>query len=153
MTPEEAIEILEEIKELDDTLYAYSPTYMEALEVALSVLKEIQNYRKLGKLEELARAKKYIDLAKKHGTIGEMIDSCAEYEEIGTSEECREAREKQIPKAPEMKPYYEDMPDEEYLCCPTCGDILTDRIPDDNKNFYFHCLNCGQKFDWSDDTK
>ena len=49
---------------------------------------------------------------------------------------------------------YEDMPDEEYLCCPTCGDILTDRIPDDNKNFYFHCLNCGQKFDWrEDDTK
>lgn len=98
MTPEEAIEILEEVKELDDTLYAYSAAYMEALEVALSSLKEIQNYRKLGTLEELARAKKYIDLAKKHGTIGEMIDSCAEYEEIGTVEECREAVEKQKAK-------------------------------------------------------
>ena len=73
-----------------------------------------------------------------------------QYHEIGTVEECREAREKQIPKAPIMKPYYEDMPDEEYLCCPTCGDILTDRIPGDNKNFYFHCLNCGQKFDWGE---
>ena len=93
MIPKEAFEILEEIKELDDTLYAYSVTYMEALEVALSTLKEIQNYRKLGTLEELARAKKYIDLAKKHGTIGEMIDECAEYEEIGTVEECREALE------------------------------------------------------------
>lgn len=93
MTPKEAIEILEEIKELDDTLYAYSAIYMEALEVALSVLKEIHNYRKLGTLEELAKAKKYIDLAKKHGTIGEMIDECAEYEEIGTVEECREALE------------------------------------------------------------
>lgn len=71
MTPEEAFEILEEVKQLDDTLYAYSSVYMEALEVALSVLREIQNYRKLGTLEELARAKKYIDLAKKHGTIGE----------------------------------------------------------------------------------
>lgn len=59
-----------------------------------------------------------------------------------------EALEKQIPKAPIMKSYYEDMPNEEYLCCPTCGDILTDRIPYDNKNFYFHCLNCGQRFDW-----
>ena len=94
MTPEEAIEILEEVKELDDTLYAYNAAYMEALEVALFALKEIQNYRKLGTLEELARAKKYIDLAKKHGTIGEMIDECAEYEAIGTVEECREAVEK-----------------------------------------------------------
>lgn len=97
MTPKEAIEILEEVKELDDTLYAYSDAYMEALEVALYALKEIQNYRKLGTLEELARAKKYIDLAKKHGTIGEMIDECAKYEEIGTVEECREAMKKQKP--------------------------------------------------------
>lgn len=63
-----------------------------------------------------------------------------------------EALEKQIPKAPIMKPYYEDMPEEEYLCCPTCGDTLTDRIPYDNKNFYFHCLNCGQAFKWNDDN-
>ena len=100
MTPKEATEILEEVKELDDTLYAYNAAYMEALRVALFVLKEIQNYRKLGTLEELARAKKYIDLAKRHGTIGEMIDECAEYEEIGTVEECREAVEKQKPKKP-----------------------------------------------------
>lgn len=113
-TPEEAIE----------TIKSNMPTsgyqmLRESLDMAITALKEIQQYRK-----------------------------------IGTVEECREAREKQIPKAPIMKPYYEDMPDEEYLCCPTCGDILTDRIPDDNKNFYFHCLNCGQKFDWrEEDTK
>ena len=62
------------------------------------------------------------------------------------------ALEKQIPKKPIMKPYYEDM-EEEYLCCPTCGEILTDRIPMDNKDFYFHCLNCGQKFNWASDDK
>ena len=60
------------------------------------------------------------------------------------------ALEKQIPKKPIMKPYYVDM-EEEYLCCPTCGEILTDRIPLDNKDFYFHCLNCGQKLNWSDE--
>ena len=60
------------------------------------------------------------------------------------------AIEKQIPKKSIMKPYYEDM-GEEYLCCPTCGEILTDRIPLDNKDFYFHCFNCGQKLDWSDE--
>ena len=62
------------------------------------------------------------------------------------------ALEKQIPKKPIMKPYYKDM-EEEYLCCPTCGEILTDRIPMDNKDFYFHCLNCGQKFNWESDEK
>ena len=60
------------------------------------------------------------------------------------------ALEKQIPKKPIMKQYFEDLEDE-YLCCPTCGEILTDRIPADNKTFYFHCMNCGQKFDWSDE--
>lgn len=61
-----------------------------------------------------------------------------------------EARGKQIAKKPIMKRYFEDL-EEEYLCCPTCGEILTDRIPVDNKTFYFHCMNCGQKFDWSDE--
>lgn len=59
------------------------------------------------------------------------------------------ALEKQIPKKPIMKPYCEDM-EEEYLCCPTCGEALTDRIPMDNKDFYFHCFNCGQKFDYGE---
>lgn len=58
------------------------------------------------------------------------------------------AAEKQTPKEPIMKPY-DDLEDE-YLCCPTCGEILTDRIPFEPKTFYFHCLNCGQKFKWGD---
>ena len=61
-----------------------------------------------------------------------------------------QALEKQIPKKPIMKQYFKDL-EEEYLCCTTCGEILTDRIPADNKTFYFHCMNCGQKFDWSDE--
>ena len=61
-----------------------------------------------------------------------------------------QALEKQIAKKPIMKQYFEDLEDE-CLCCPTCGEILTDRIPADNKTFYFHCMNCGQKFDWSDE--
>lgn len=60
------------------------------------------------------------------------------------------ALEKQIPKKPIMKQYFEDL-EEKYLCCPTCGEILTDRIPADNKTFCFHCMNCGQKLDWSDE--
>ena len=76
-----------------------------------------------------------------------------EYGECRVSKATRvaiQALEKQIPKKPIMKQYFEDLEDE-YLCCPTCGEILTDRIPADNKTFYFHCMNCGQKFDWSDE--
>lgn len=75
------------------------------------------------------------------------LEEIQKYRAIGTVEEFREAREGETPKKPIMKPFYEDM-EEEYLCCPACGDILTDRIPVDNKDFYFHCLNCGQKLDW-----
>ena len=56
MTPKEALEILEEVKQLDDTLYAYSPAYMEALEVAISTLKEGQQYHKIGTVEECREA-------------------------------------------------------------------------------------------------
>lgn len=141
MTPKEALKILEEVKELDDTLYVYNAAYMEALGIALSALKEVQNYRKLGTLEELARAKKYIDLAKKHGTIGEMIDECAEYEAIGTVEECREAVEKQKPK----KCIEDSCPDHTHYKCPSCGKIQKTKY--DNSTFgciLNNCSNCGQ---------
>lgn len=66
--------------------------------IAMDALAEIQQYREIGTVEELARAKEYIRLAKQHGTIGQMIDECVAYEEIGTVEECREAMEKQKAK-------------------------------------------------------
>ena len=149
MTEQEALEILEEVKQLDDILYAYSSVYMEALEVALSVLREIQNYRKLGTLEELARAKKYIDLAKKHGTIGEMIDECAEYEAIGTVEECREAVEKQKVKYIKIESYCP-------AYCPTCRFELSESL---GYGYYEHfenlsrCPKCGQKICWDEDLE
>ena len=43
MTKQKAIEILEEVKVLDDSIYSYDPNYMEALEIAIEVLKEKQN--------------------------------------------------------------------------------------------------------------
>lgn len=91
----------------------------------------------------------YSESKKVSETIIKALEELEQYRAIGTVEECRETREKQRSKKPIIKPFYEDM-EEEYLCCPTCGDILTDRIPVDNKDFYFHCLNCGQKLDWSD---
>lgn len=136
MKPEEAIGIL------DLLMDTYKPNKVqEALDTAISALKEIQNYRKLGTLEELARAKRYIDLSKRHGTIGEMIDECAEYEEIGTVEECREVMEKQKPK----KCIEDSCPDHTHYKCPSCGKIQKTKY--DNSTFgciLNNCSNCGQ---------
>ena len=56
MKPEKAIEILEEVKELDDTMYAYNPAYMNALDMAIEALEEIQQYREIGTVEECRKA-------------------------------------------------------------------------------------------------
>lgn len=52
----------------------------QAKDVALQALEEIRKYREIGTVEEIRRMQKYATLAKKHGTIGQAIDSCAEYE-------------------------------------------------------------------------
>lgn len=39
MTREEAAEILEEVKEIDDSMYQYNSKYMEALDVAITLLR------------------------------------------------------------------------------------------------------------------
>ena len=82
MTKQEAIEILEEVKELDDTMYAYNPVYMNALDIAISALKEVQLYKdnKLCLIPEDVYSRQRSEL-----------DA---YKEIGTVEECREAVEK-----------------------------------------------------------
>ena len=150
MKPEEAIALLKGMqnKKVDYAEMVCAPGFCSgeyvypepedyAIEEAVKALKEIQNYRKLGTLEELARAKKYIDLAKKHGTIGEMIDECAEYEAIGTVEECREAVEKQKPKKPHRN--YKKFSG---LWC-KCGWYLGQKQCLDIK----YCPNCGQAID------
>lgn len=164
--------------------YVYPEPEDYAIEEAIKALKEIQNYRKLGTLEELARAKKYINLAKKHGTIGEMIDECAEYEAIGTIEqvrnqkanlntaykiisdyescgtveECREAREKQIPKKPvcKPKPYNESVGFNEEWFCPSCGAYIGYFYEGmDEPEQMEYCNECGQHIarDWSDENE
>lgn len=73
-------------------------------------------------------------------------DELEQYREIGTVEELQELKEKSVAKKPIMRAIEEY--EVECFCCPCCNDMLTDRIPLENKTFYFHCLNCGQKLDW-----
>lgn len=112
-------------------------------ETAISALKEVQQYREIGTVEEIKSVKKYIDLKKKCGTPGNTIDLCSEYVAIGTVEECREAVEKQKPKKPT-----DFDGDYGYFVCPSCGcTIMADRFKD-----HKYCLNCGQKLDWEEEN-
>lgn len=62
------------------------------------------------------------------------------YREIGTVEECREAREKQKPKNPVKDKYHHN-------CCPNCGWIVSGECGY-GEEFCPHCENCGQAIQW-----
>ena len=85
---------------------------------------------------------------------GFMVDVCrklAQYEDIGTLEEVREASEKQMPKGP----IYEGdgyAPDgtfvwDEWLC-PCCGSRFEVEYEEHD-----YCPNCGQKINWGEEDE
>lgn len=176
MTIEQVVRWLETIHMMLD-----NQAGKEACEAAVASLAELQKYQEIGDFDEVKNAKKYMDLARRHGTIGAVIDACVEYEkigtpeeikdvmrmiseasdddginigvieerielgkyrEIGTIEECREAVEKQTPKAPA---YEGDGYDEkgnivyDTWICPSCGEKYEVDYDD-----YDHCPKCGQ---------
>ncbi len=70
-----------------------------------------------------------------------MFEEIRQYRKIGTVEECREAREKQIKKKPVKNEHNHD-------CCPKCGWIVYQQQY--GGRYLPHCENCGQAIDWSD---
>lgn len=158
MTENEAIEALRLINTSRVHPFYSWEEMAEVRDIAISALEEIQQYRKFGTLEEFYKAKKYIDLAKNHGTIGEVIDECAEYEAIGTVKECRKAREKQIPKKPvcKPKPYNESVGFNDEWFCPSCGTYIGYFYEGmDEPEQMEYCNECGQHIarDWSDENE
>ena len=83
----------------------------------------------------------------------EALKEIQQYREIGTVEECREAVEKQKPKAPKdsikIKPVidengsYVDADVTVYLLCPNCGEMVG---IDENVDKF--CHECGQAIQW-----
>lgn len=149
MTLNEAIEMLNNIQ-VDTRDLKHALKCSDLIETAVKAMEEVQEYRKLGTLEELARAKKYIDLAKKHGTIGEMIDECAEYESVGTVEECREAVEKQKAEKIEYETnavFNNGFGHYRIGKCPICDSRYNSN---DEINY---CSKCGKKLDWSEENE
>ena len=143
----------------------------QALTMAISVLKEIQQYREIGTVEELTDFKNMkVRLEKYHANINvsRLIECFIEtvfentkhegfiiltnqeakdyeaYCSIGTVEECREAVEKQKQKTPIKS----DLDIEESVIkfyeCPNCGDILCDMPGNRDK----YCRECGQAIRW-----
>lgn len=118
-----------------------------ALTEAVKALTEIQQYRAIGTVE---RFKQLAEQFKPHVTDK---TSCPErhcnkcdkyrkenekYHEIGTVEECREAREKQIAKKPIHGGLY---------ACPNCHTIMLQGAFEAKGKC---CKECGQALDWSE---
>ena len=117
-------------------------TEKEAKELIKYINKEYFYYDKEGEFDEINEA---LDMAIS------ALEEIQQYRALGTVEELREAKRKQVPKKPILKPYdWEDENSHNPCCglhCPTCGDLMTDYFPNEINR---HCLNCGQAIDWSD---
>lgn len=141
MTADEAIKQFEERLQIPD-YKTKIPEYYEAMELAIKVFEEIQQYRELGTVEEIAD---YIKQSE------EEFNMLMEYRNIGTIEEFKALKEKVEPKKVALR-----------LCgdcqrgCIDC-DRYEDRCPTCNGGLYVesgenheYCPNCGQKLDWSE---
>lgn len=81
----------------------------------------------------------------------QALEEIQKYHEIGTVEECREAREKQMPQKPKDSLKIDPVIDENgayvdadttvYLLCPNCGEMVG--IEDNCDRF---CHECGQGY-------
>ena len=114
----------------------------EAVRTAISALKEIQQYREIGTVEEIKDLLAMVSEAAEDvdesgisvGFIKDLIQ-LGEYRKIGTVEECREAREKQTPNKPKDGLYGHG-----YFACGSCKNPL------DGDESY--CPQCGQAIRW-----
>ena len=121
--------------------------FVDTLYIAIKALGELPQYRAIGTVEELEAASKYLRLVKMCGTVGRVIEECAEYEEIGTPEECRAAVEQQIPKRPTL--CKSDEQTTRYTAdyrCPKCNGMFT------GTGIANYCYHCGQRLDWEELT-
>ena len=118
---------------------------LDCIDYAISALKEIQQYREIGTVEECKELASMFTTEKKN-VLGQIVDEWNEYIEIGTMEECRKAVEKQKAK----KCVIDSCPDHTHYKCPLCGKIHLSRYkhgcPSLGRIPRF-CEYCGQAID------
>ena len=128
----------------------------EVSKLAIKALEEIQKYQAIGTVE------KFLQLSEQFKPHVTDKTSCTErhcnkcdqyrkenekYHEIGTVEECREARERQRAKKVKNRKLLRGFYNRPYSVrgdCPNCG---SEGLLSTNTNY---CNACGQKLDWSD---
>lgn len=160
-----AIGAVEEIQEKIGKLQRWHDEHLEDITVDLA------EYRDLCKLEEVEHMKTLKRIIQRNGTIGKALDECAEYEEIGTVDECRKAMEKQKAKKPilcmnERSGMFVDYADghgehktqmNNWWRCPCCNSVVGQRVIvhkhiDDQRKKKF-CEKCGQSISWERDSE
>lgn len=147
MTLEETIIWLkDDIKEINRDLAneEFSSTYAEegikVYEMAISAIKEVQQYREIGTVEQCKEMNSIISRVERN-ELAKIIDEWIQYNKIGTVEECREAMEKQNAKKPDYEGdgYADGHMVYDTWICPNCGEKYEVDYDD-----YKHCPNCGQ---------
>lgn len=140
MTENEAIEALRLINTSRVHPFYSWEEMAEVRDIAISSLKEVQQYRKIGTVEECKELASVVTPEKKH-VLGQIVDEWKEYIEIGTVEECRDAVEKQKPKEPVLRNDNGKLRKSCQVCgcffsplsrsCPKCGQAILQENKDD----------------------
>ena len=131
MTKHEAVEILEEVKTLDDSMFAYSQAYNDALEMAIEALK--------------AQEPEAVDAPKPDSDIGCWYDITHNY----TLEQVVSALKAQEHIAPIQGA---DDQDEDIFCCGSCGAVVGETFlgpPGECEVRDNYCPECGRAVKWS----
>lgn len=133
----------------------------EMIELLKGMQSPLEDYAELVGAPAFTYGHKYVYPYPEDYAIEETIKALEEiqqYREIGTVEECRESREKQMPKKPvcRPKPYNESVGFNEEWFCPSCGAYIGYFYEGmDEPEQMEYCNECGQHIarDWSDENE
>ncbi len=112
----------------------------------LHTLLEYAEYKKIGSVEEIKKVVRFLSLDNDNRII-EDLELLNKYKFIGTVEECRKARERQMRKKVNNRKLLRDFNKTPYSVrgdCPNCGSVGLLSMNTD------YCNACGQKLDWSE---
>lgn len=134
------------ILEVNKLLSHRQTEFVEAADIAIQALEEIQQYRAIGTIEDI---NKTLNLGLKAQV--ELMN----YQKIGTVEEFKDLKEKSVAKKPTEKelPYSEEVGLNSEWHCPACGSYVgyfTEGMNEPEQMEY--CNVCGQHIarDWSE---
>lgn len=141
MTEHEAILVL---KDFDKQVAAkadgaYQSTIGKmACDMAISALEEIQQYRALGTVEELA------EIQNSYFILDQKV---RRYEKIGIANELQQLKEKYTKKKPMLSSL--SIRKRKLYICPNCFNECLAKEANERQDNMF-CWNCGQAIDWSE---